>query len=349
MMSRDQLVGHLLCEVLPGHRESGLFDEYVQVTETRQPLKKTSLSVQDEWDTGRSMTRVFDVRAVASGDGLAASWREVTDDVRAHDALADSERRYRQMLEATQEGVLVSDVDGMTTYVNPRMAAMVGYPVQEMVGTPVWNLISNESTPAAEAGLEACRAGVAGIYQLQLCRKDGSTLWAVVTASPITDSQGSYTGALVMITDITEKRRTEKHLAHMTDLLTRTQEVSKTGGWEYDIAAGRLVWTDEVYRIYGVDKIYDPNDITADIAAYDADSAPIMEAAFQRLVAEGEPYDLRPRARADPRRRTTHLGAHDRPAGDRGRTRRARRGQHRRHHRTQAGRAVARGERAAAA
>ena len=95
-----------------------------------------------------------------------------------------------------------------------------------------------------------------------------------------------------MITDITEKRRAEKHLAHMTDLLTRTQEVSKTGGWEYDIAAGRLVWTDEVYRIYGVDKIYDPNDITADIAAYDADSAPIMQAAFQRLVAEGEPYDL---------------------------------------------------------
>src|SRR5664279_3446623 len=199
LMRRDQLVGHLLCEVLPGHRESGLFDEYVQVTETRQPLQKTSLSVRDEWGTGHSMTRVFDVRAVASRDGLAASWREVTDDVRAHHALADSERRYRQMLEATQEGVLVSDVDGMTTYVNPRMAAMLGYPVQEMVGTPVWNLISNESTPAAAAGLEACRAGVAGIYQLQLCRKDGSTLWAVVTASPITDSQGNYTGALVMI------------------------------------------------------------------------------------------------------------------------------------------------------
>src|SRR5664279_2077552 len=292
LMRRDQLVGHLLCEVLPGHRESGLFDEYVQVTETRQPLQKTSLSVQDEWGTGRSMTRVFDVRAVASGDGLAAGWREVTDDVRAHDALADSERRYRQMLEATQEGVSVSDDDGMTTYVNPRMSAMLGYTVEEMIGTPVWTLISNESTPAAEAGLEACRAGVAGTYQLQLCRKDGSTLWAVVTASPITDSQGNYTGALVMITDITEKRRTEEHLAHMTDLLTRTQEVSKTGGWEYDIATGRLVWTDEVYRIYGVDKIYDPNDITADIAAYDADSAPIMEAAFQRLVAEGEPYDL---------------------------------------------------------
>src|SRR5664279_6282218 len=158
------------------------------------------------------------------------------------------------MLEATQEGVLVSDVDGMTTYVNPRMAAMVGYPGQEMVGTPVWNLISNESTPAAAAGLEACRAGVAGIYQLQLCRKDGSTLWAVVTASPITDSRGSYTGALVMITDITEKRRTEKHLAHMTDLLTRTQEVSKTGGWEYDTATGRLVWTCLLYTSDAADE-----------------------------------------------------------------------------------------------
>ncbi len=92
--------------------------------------------------------------------------------------------------------------------------------------------------------------------------------------------------------DITERKRAEVELAHVQGLLERTQEISKTGGWEYDLATGKLTWTDEVYRIYGIERTSDPNEVAEAIAAYDPDSAPIIDAAFKRLVAEGEPYDL---------------------------------------------------------
>lgn len=64
------------------------------------------------------------------------------------------------------------------------------------------------------------------------------------------------------------------------------------GGWEYDVSNGRITWTPEVYRIYGVGRDYDPNDLDRDIAYYAPDSAPVLERAFRNAVEKGEPYDL---------------------------------------------------------
>ncbi len=108
---------------------------------------------------------------------------------------------------------------------------------------------------------------------------------------------------VLSVRDITERKRAEAELAHVKTLLERTQQISKTGGWEYDVATGGLTWTDEVYRIYGIERTSDPPDVATTIAAYDQDSAPIIGAAFERLVAEGEPYDLElSLARADGQR-----------------------------------------------
>lgn len=74
-------------------------------------------------------------------------------------------------------------------------------------------------------------------------------------------------------------------------LLSQTQQIAKVGGWEYDVEKGRIVWTDEVYRIYGLSPDeYDPNDIARDIAFYE-DRA-VIENALRRAVEFAEPYDL---------------------------------------------------------
>jgi PAS domain S-box-containing protein/putative nucleotidyltransferase with HDIG domain len=74
-------------------------------------------------------------------------------------------------------------------------------------------------------------------------------------------------------------------------LLSQTQQIAKVGGWEYDVEKGRIVWTDEVYRIYGLSPDeYDPNDTAQDIAFYE-DRA-VIENAFRRVVEFAEPYDF---------------------------------------------------------
>jgi PAS domain S-box-containing protein len=111
-----------------------------------------------------------------------------------------------------------------------------------------------------------------------------ATLFAFLTVAYIL----SYvTASLLRETAEGRKREEEIHA-----LLEETQSISRMGGWEYDVSNGRITWTPEVYRIYGVGLDYDPNDLDRAIAQYAPDSAPLIERAFRNAVEKGEPYDL---------------------------------------------------------
>ena len=128
--------------------------------------------------------------------------------------------------------------------------------------------------------------------ELRHTRKDGTVIVVSSRQALARDEDGRPLAIIALNSDITARKHAEEELAHTAGLLERTQEITKTGGWEYDLATGNLTWTDEVYRIYGLERTADPPEVANAIAAYDPDSAAMIEASFARLVADGEPYDL---------------------------------------------------------
>ncbi len=105
-LAREDLVGHRLLEILPEHGPSGLLEAYARVVDTGQPLVLDDLAYTDAWG-GETMARVFDVRANRVGDGLAYTWRDVTERRRAERRRAEElEQRVRERtseLEAARE------------------------------------------------------------------------------------------------------------------------------------------------------------------------------------------------------------------------------------------------------
>ncbi|MBU1355560.1 MAG: transporter substrate-binding domain-containing protein [Candidatus Edwardsbacteria bacterium] len=85
--------------------------------------------------------------------------------------------------------------------------------------------------------------------------------------------------------------RTQK-LQRTLLLLNEAQSITKLGGWEYDAATRRVTWTDEVYRIYGVPKNYDPAQPEQNIQFYAPEDRARVTDAFRRAVEQGESYDL---------------------------------------------------------
>ena len=85
---------------------------------------------------------------------------------------------------------------------------------------------------------------------------------------------------LAVIQDISERTRREEELAQARRLLEEAQSISKLGGWQYDVAADSVTWTDEVYRIHGVGADFDPNDAGRDVGLYAPHSAPWCERRF---------------------------------------------------------------------
>ncbi|MGL5196161.1 MAG: PAS domain-containing protein, partial [Chroococcales cyanobacterium] len=96
--TREEQTGKRLCDLLPGHRSTRLFEEYCQVVETRQPLVKDSY-VDEKLTTATGVTKAFDIRSVAFGDGFLATWRDITERKQVEDELYRREREFTALAE----------------------------------------------------------------------------------------------------------------------------------------------------------------------------------------------------------------------------------------------------------
>ena len=129
---------------------------------------------------------------------------------KAQEALRASEERYRTIVTTADEGIWTLDAGARTTFVTERMASMLGYTVPEMVGHTIEDFVDASAREEALQDFERCRKGVRERRDMALRRKDGTVLWASLTSSPLVDPDGRFTGALGMVTDITEERRLEE-------------------------------------------------------------------------------------------------------------------------------------------
>ena len=204
------------------------------------------------------------------------------------------EQRYRLLLDALEEGVLTVDAAGLVSDANFVATQILKIPVSRMLGRRFGEIGidgGGQVAPLIEAALRSERP-VSNI-DCTLTQHDGTRRRLLISVRPLHDPASlTVHETLVSFVDLTAQKQVEQNLLDAHALLDRTQQISKTGGWEYELASGTLVWTDEVYRIYGVQRNCAPYDVPAAIAAYDAESAPIIEAAFGRLVSEAEPFDL---------------------------------------------------------
>lgn len=131
---------------------------------------------------------------------------------RAESALAESEERYRRIVDTTQEGIWEIDSDGRTTFVNRPMAEMLGYSVEGMMGRSMFDFMDDRARLEAESNLERRRQHVAEQHDFRFRRKDGSDLWTMMSTNPILDQAGGFIGALGMAMDITARKRSEEAL-----------------------------------------------------------------------------------------------------------------------------------------
>ncbi|MGH7824949.1 MAG: PAS domain S-box protein [Candidatus Binatia bacterium] len=150
--------------------------------------------------------------------------RDITERKRDEAAMRDSEERYRRIVETANEGIWVLSAEAVTEYVNPQMAEMLGYSVEEMTGRSLLDFVFEEDVPEALQARERRREGISEARDSRYRRKDGSPLWAHVSAMPLYSHDGAFIGAFGMLTDITERKRAEEALRQLTEELERRVE-----------------------------------------------------------------------------------------------------------------------------
>ena len=118
-----------------------------------------------------------------------------------------SEARYRWIVETSQEGILIHDLDGVITFANPVIASMLRTVVADVEGRSLFEFIEPAERAAARHRLEQRRKGVCDQYEFTFRRSDGTPLDAIVSASPRLDTDGVASAVLNMVTDVSVRKR----------------------------------------------------------------------------------------------------------------------------------------------
>jgi len=142
---------------------------------------------------------------------------DVTAELEARRALEEGEARYRALVERAGEGIWEIDEDARTTYVNERMARMLGREPAELVGQSYFDILAPGGAPTVRANLAERREGRATTYEVPLRHADGHEVWVSVTGTPRTDPDGRIRGSFAIVVDVTERRQAEATLRRAKD------------------------------------------------------------------------------------------------------------------------------------
>ncbi len=119
---------------------------------------------------------------------------------------------FRHIVLCANDGIWTVDAEQHITFVNQRMADMLGYTPAEIHGRLITDFIHPEELADHARQIVRRRSGQAGRYERRFLRKDGSVLWTLVAGAPLRTPDGEYRGAFGLFSDITARKQADHAL-----------------------------------------------------------------------------------------------------------------------------------------
>lgn len=174
------------------------------------------LTVIDDEDTAiKSLhdgAQDYLVKGKINGEIISKSVSYAIERKKIENALRESEKKYKNIVDTILEGLWTTDTKGKTTYVNRQLAKMLGYSPEEILNQPFFNFVDESLRNDAKKLFDRRRKGIKDRYDFRFVKKDSSIIWVIVSASPIFDENGKFVGALGLLTDITKRKLMEQSL-----------------------------------------------------------------------------------------------------------------------------------------
>jgi PAS domain S-box-containing protein len=233
--------------------------------------------------------------------GAVVTLRDVTEDRRREREIRGGEVRYRMVVSAMSEGIMLRNREGVVTAFNENALRILGIPKEGMDGkaTPPegWRMFSadgKELTREEYPSWLALRSGVArrGV-ELLVAPVDHPRRWVLMSSEPVLEP-GELTPTAVVSTfrDITEQKEAETALAQRQTDLEEAQRLARVGSWRWEMIPDRVEWSRELFRMLGRDPNKGAVNYEEHPQLYTMESFARLDRAVQRALRTGEPYEL---------------------------------------------------------
>ena len=197
----------------------------------------------------------------------------------------------RSLIEASLDPLVTINNAGKITDVNEATVQATGVAREALIGRDFAEFFT-EPDKAREGYQQVFAKGQVTDYPLALRHRNGHVTDVLYNASVYRNEAGEVLGVFAAARDVTERKRIEDALRYSEANLKEAQHLAKIGSWNWDIATDTIIWSEEYYRIYGVDPAQCPPGYEEHLKAYTPESAARLDAAVKRNTQTGEPYEL---------------------------------------------------------
>ncbi|RIE10412.1 response regulator, partial [Candidatus Cryosericum odellii] len=170
----------------------------------------------------------------------------------AEQALAESEKRYRLLVESQTDLIVRTDPEEQLLYASPTYCALFGKTPQELMNSSYQPLVHPDDLPSVEHTVVDLFHPPPSYHYEERAMTVGGWRWIEWTAHAELDTQGTVVAIVGSGRDITDRKQMEEKLRMSEADLQQAQAVAHVGSWRWDIAHDEFVWSDEMCRIFGV-------------------------------------------------------------------------------------------------
>ncbi|MDH5634003.1 MAG: PAS domain S-box protein [Gammaproteobacteria bacterium] len=230
---------------------------------------------------------------------LLASMEDISQRRLAEQQAHESGEILRTILDSTGEGIYGVDMNGICIFANNSCATLLGYPdANSIIGKNMHSLVHSAVNKDREDMQDECiickasrsdeeSLSVNGIFR----RRSGESFHAECWSQPMFQD-GKIIGTVITFNDITERNIVERALRNSEARLNEAQRLAKVGAWELDLTNNRLEWSDEIFRIFEVDKARFDASYEAFLNTIHPDDRDMVNQAYTDSLANKAPYEI---------------------------------------------------------
>ncbi|MDQ4124041.1 MAG: PAS domain S-box protein [Actinomycetota bacterium] len=211
--------------------------------------------------------------------------------LRAERTLRESEERFRSLVQNSRDVFAVVDEAGVCAYVSPSVEAIGGLSPDDVTGRTVVELVHPDDRSAVLTHLDDVAAGAdAKTLEVRMATAAGGWTWIEMHGVNRLEDP-ALNGIVLNYHDVSDRKEAERGVRESQRLLAEAQAVSHVGSFEWDVVTGTVVWSDELYRIFG----YEPGEVSPESAglsdAVVEEDRAAVTSAIVHCVETGHPFE----------------------------------------------------------
>ena len=226
--------------------------------------------------------------------GRIWTFRDITESKQAKELLHNERALFRTIIDLIPDAVYVKDIEGKKILANPKEVQFAGKKTEdEIIGKTDANLYPENSARRGLAEDQFVLQSGKSILDIEgtLIDNEGKQHWLLVSKVPLRDVHGRITGLVGVTHDISSRKKAEDDLKQISTRLSLATRAGGVGVWDLDLVNDFLLWDDQMFALYGVDRRYVGQAKETRLEGIHPDDASMVESQIEMAISGEKEFD----------------------------------------------------------